>query len=296
MKTLMKNFVVPVIAIVAFASCSDEKNQDNSPGSGDGGAGGARQNSSEQEQNNPLAEGAIPKPCTSKVGAVGPPVVDEPDGGMGGMGGGEPLDLTRAIRLVDDFESSSTSTLPETDGRNGYWIDSNWMTPSDANAQAGDLDLTIDSDENDSYMRLVCEGDDACNTDWSKDEPYQWAGATAFFVQDEGVACYDAKVYLGIKFRARSASAGQKLRVQFSTPGDHRENRDTFTSKEIVLSKQWITRTIWFREALLQGGERVDSSELESVSFVVQNLEILPEGQRLLPYDIHIDDVFFVTK
>lgn len=280
-----------------MGACTDVENESKSKDGGGGEGVGRDSNTSSPTEKSPLAEGAVARPCSSKVGAVGPPDSPMTGGGIGGMGGMEAVDESLPIRVIDDFEvSESPFTLPKKDGRKGYWVESSWLTPQDAKLQGGDLDITMGEENDNSYLRLVCDEDDPCNTKWSKEKPYQWAGATAFFNQGDGVACYDAKVYLGIKFRARAASEGQKLRVQLNTPSDHREKRDTFTSKEIVLGKQWLTRTIWFREALLQSGEEVDPSELESITFAVQNVKNFPNGQRLLPYDIHIDDIVFVKK
>ncbi len=203
--------------------------------------------------------------------------------GETGAGGG-------VIELIDDFEGGSF--LSGADSRDGYWVAASFLTPeSEMNTTSTDPTLVDDGDN--KYLSLTCSTDPACSTSWDKETPYQWSAASVRFVNLDGVACYDASIYSGIQFKARGGSAGQKLRVQMNTPGDDRENNNSFNSMEFELTEMWADYTVTFADIKLKSGVSLDAKELESISFVVRNVTREASGESLLPYDIHLDDVQF---
>lgn len=147
------------------------------------------------------------------------------------------------------------------------------------------------------------EADDAaCNTEWSSEEnTFQWAASSVLFVNEDDVPCYDASVFDGVQFRAKAATAGQKLRLQFNTPSDMRQNNNSFNSEEFMLTEEWKTYSVPFAAvSLAEGDTTVDPAELESISFVVRTVDVETEdgvqGEKLLPHDIHLDDVAFFIE
>lgn len=208
-------------------------------------------------------------------------------------------------QLIDDFENvgdDGVAWLRTVDGRDGYWVSASFLTPAvDMNTPATDPEIGDDSGN--SYLVLECaDGDDdedaACNTTWSKTVPFQWAAASSLFINADGVPCYDGSVFDGIQFSARSKVAGDKIRLQFNTPSDMREQNNSFNSEEIELTTAWKTYKVSFDEVKLEdGGTLVKPEELESISFVVRNVKAEKDGnvlgESLEPYEINLDDVAF---
>lgn len=227
--------------------------------------------------------------CTSLVVAEGP---------TSGLGGA----TASAIELIDDFQADESPWLPLLDGRDGTWVAADFLTPSsDMNTALTDPQI-VEEDGN-LFARISCqkgsdEADAACNTAWGSGTPFQWAALSVLFVNGDDTPCYDASVYSGVVFRARSDDSGQKLRLQLNTPSDQREQNNSFNSDELTLGDAWKTFSIPFSQVKLErGGETVEPSELESLSFVVRNVakesDGKLEGESLLPYAIEIDDVSF---
>jgi hypothetical protein len=301
MRHLNRLIILSALSSFSFVACgNDDDNSGNNGGSGGTGTGGNGTGASTATGGNNMGGdgGGDARACTSTTVAEG--ILDS----LGN--GGAPAAGTQ---LIDDFEAqeeNEASWLRVVDGRDGYWVSATYLTPaSDMNGPATDPE--IDEDEDNNYLVLECEDDDdaedaACNTTWSAStNRYQWAASSALFVNDDGVPCYDASVFDGIQFSARGGVAGEKIRLQFNTPSDMREQNNSFNSQEIELTTEWKTYTVSFDEVKLEdGGDLVDPKELESVSFVVRNVKSEKDGaidgESLMPYEVHLDNLAFYIE
>lgn len=221
-------------------------------------------------------------------------------GGVPGDGDGDSACLSTAAAtaggepMIDDFEDGTAEIL-ENDGRVGAWAHGHWITP------AGQ-DPVFDG----GFLTAECVEDAWCNTDWDMATPWgQWASIdVGLGLWDaNGVNCYDASIYTGIKFKAKSMAADNSLRVQLRTPDANADTGETYQGTEIPLTTEWADYEVPFSSITQPSWSTVaaplNPAQLVSISFVVRTREdqlddaMMIVGEKLVPYNIQLDDVAF---
>lgn len=117
-------------------------------------------------------------------------------------------------------------------------------------------------------------------------------------------ACYDASLFTGIRFDARSAFGDDLIRIQVNTPETNPDTGEVFISLEYPAGEEWDGIEIPFSTIVAPSwavgiSGPVDPSELISLSFAVRTVEpqvddgLMVVGEKLLPYDLELDNIRF---
>lgn len=316
MRQLNRLILLSALSSFAFIACGTD---DDDNGGGTGGSGSGTGGSDATGGDGPGTGGSdatggndnmggggagAGRSCTSTTVASG--VLDHEGDGGAPATGTQIIDDLEGREAMGDIDATEPPFIPLVDERDGNWVSADFLTPADdMNTVVTDPEIVAEGDNH--YLRIACaEGDEAadaaCNTAWSSTEnAFQWAASSVLFINADDVPCYDASVFDGVQFKARAATEGQKIRLQFNTPSDMRQENNSFNSQEFALTTEWKTYSVAFDEvSLAEGDTKVDPGELESLSFVVRTVEVETadgvQGEKLSPHDIHLDDVAFFIE
>lgn len=214
--------------------------------------------------------------------------------------------------MIDDFNGDAFPNLvDDSDGRIGTWAHGHWISPAGSDPslirEAGmgggpgylEAECQDEADDQGDYPWCNTEFNPTPETDWE-----QWASVDlrlALYSATD-VNCYDASVFTGIKFKAKSAAEGNSFRIQLGTPDAKPNEGETYQSGELQLgTTEWEEFEVPFSMIAQPSWSSVtaplDVRGLITISWAVRT--VTPQdvdgivGETLAPYNIQIDDVEF---
>lgn len=227
---------------------------------------------------------------------------------------GNVIQATGSNPLIDDFEGEPGQGLPKNDGRGGYWEFGSHHSSKYAMA-------TFGNDGGNKYLHFSNDntaGNAAGDPPlllpepWDPTNPWsQWAMAATLLQEwSDPQNCYDASIFEGIRFRAKSGKGDDKIRLLVLIDDENRDERTDLgavhAGPDHTLTSAWqtfevpftdITQPSWVVGNLPEYAIPFDPQVMHSIRFAVRSVqpeeEDNTEGESLLPYDIWIDDLEF---